>query len=655
MYRRASIGAGSMSSDNSFAWIFQANPKRFNVGAFAASAPAECEWLVSRYRNEIQPGQRVFLWCAAGDEDLPSGVFAEAVTLSAVREVADDSHASLWADPTDKDQRKPRVRVRIVRFANKRQVIKRDWWKGDPALSDHLIMTMPNHTTFRIEGAAFHRLDRLWESTGSVWSYEEAVGGLFAFLETLNGPVSKRPGHVVAEVALTVGRPITGIYNKVMNFRSLDPADPRKGFDGASDQDEAVWAKFYKPGIGLDADAIRAEYAKIRRHYSAEVLSGAPLVAAVSSRSLARELFLREFDWLSAEIERVSGTPLRSFNEGLPADWEAYKPRVRSEALSRLKLAAWSEHLIGSGTILEQAIAAIEISGPGDLKNNLVGWQNQYGHASRSHKALLDAREKPNGFADVERLLFDFFISDLPEASAFERFNAAGIKSYDLTAYLFFLKDMDRYMPIRPMTFDPVLERLGFHFSTTGKCSADNYSRFNDALREVQLALTETAGLNDIRLIDAHSFCWLLGTITRADRPKSAPKTATTSAAVYDARKRSIYMMAMNALAAAKAGNGQVVERIMKNKEVRMSQMALEAYIATLIEKQEGRCALTGLPLQYHKEHDDDQLLASLDRIDSNGHYEVGNLQVVCRFVNSWKSDTACDEFLRLLSLVRGT
>lgn len=149
-------------------------------------------------------------------------------------------------------------------------------------------------------------------------------------------------------MALTVGRPITGIYNKVMNFRSLDPADPRKGFDGASDQDEAVWAKFYKPGIGLDADSIRAEYAKIRLHYAAEVLAGAPLVAAVDSRGVSRSLFLREFDWLSAEIERVSGIPFRSFNKGLPAAWEAYKPRVRLEALSRLKVAAWSEHLIGS-------------------------------------------------------------------------------------------------------------------------------------------------------------------------------------------------------------------------------------------------------------------------------------------------------------------
>jgi hypothetical protein len=57
--------------------------------------------------------------------------------------------------------------------------------------------------------------------------------------------------------------------------------------------------------------------------------------------------------------------------------------------------------------------------------------------------------------------------------------------------------------------------------------------------------------------------------------------------------------------------------------------------------------------LQYRGDHTDHQLLASLDRIDSNGHYAEGNLQVVCRFVNKWKSDLANAEFIRLLSLVR--
>lgn len=47
------------------------------------------------------------------------------------------------------------------------------------------------------------------------------------------------------------------------------------------------------------------------------------------------------------------------------------------------------------------------------------------------------------------------------------------------------------------------------------------------------------------------------------------------------------------------------------------------------------------------------RLLCSLDRIDSSGHYSIGNLQVVCRFLNRWKNDGNDTEFRRLLALLR--
>ena len=648
-----------MMTDTSSAWIFQANPKRFDVGSFASSPPTECEWLVSRYRSELQPGQRVFLWCAAGDPELPSGIFAEARTLTAVREVPDDSRPGLWADETEAVQPRPRVRIALTRLANKREVIKRDWWIGDPALNDHLLITMPNHTTFKITGAAYGRLDRLWARTGSDWSYEEVVGGLYAFVETSNKPVSKLPGSTISDVALAVGRPISGIYNKVMNFRSLDPKDPRKGFDGASEQDQAVWDAFYSPASGLDVGAISAEYERLWPSGGAQGGAEPGQVPRINppaaAGGLSQERFEAEFAWFTAEIDRVSPTPFRSFREGLLLDWEGYKPELRREALARLDLPTGAESVIGSGALLEKAIHAIEISGPGSFKNNLVGWQNQYGHASRAHRAMLDARGEPERTILLERLLYDFFKTEVPEDLAFERLRAAGIKSYDLTAYLFFLVDDDRYMPIRPATFDPVLKRLGFDFSTTSRCSVDNYRRYNDALREVQDALSQVAKLDSVRLIDAHSFCWVLGRIDQAAPARAASPKKAAAGTVYDARRRSIYMMVVNAMAAARAGNGQIVERLLKNKEVRMSQQELEVYVDALIEKQEGRCALTGLTLQFHKDHDDEQLLASLDRIDSDGHYETGNLQVVCRFANKWKSDAHTDEFVRLLALVRET
>jgi hypothetical protein len=85
-----------------------------------------------------------------------------------------------------------------------------------------------------------------------------------------------------------------------------------------------------------------------------------------------------------------------------------------------------------------------------------------------------------------------------------------------------------------------------------------------------------------------------------------------------------------------------------------MTTTELEKLIASLLDLQDNRCALTGIPFQFLGPEADKNLLPSLDRIDSAGHYEAGNLQVVCQFINFWKADCENAEFQRLLMLVRG-
>ena len=85
-----------------------------------------------------------------------------------------------------------------------------------------------------------------------------------------------------------------------------------------------------------------------------------------------------------------------------------------------------------------------------------------------------------------------------------------------------------------------------------------------------------------------------------------------------------------------------------------MSEDELEKEIIYLLDKQENRCALTGIEFDYSDPPNDIQLKPSLDRIDSEGHYQKGNLQVVCRFINFWKSAQDNSEFLRLLAKLRG-
>jgi hypothetical protein len=122
-----------------------------------------------------------------------------------------------------------------------------------------------------------------------------------------------------------------------------------------------------------------------------------------------------------------------------------------------------------------------------------------------------------------------------------------------------------------------------------------------------------------------------------------------------NARERAVLEMAETAQATVAGANGQEVLRTIKNKELRFTPLAFEKYLKDLLESQNGLCAITGMQLQFRGEHDDPELICSLDRIDSDGHYEEGNLQIVCRFVNRWKSNQNNDEFRRLMELVRST
>lgn len=121
-----------------------------------------------------------------------------------------------------------------------------------------------------------------------------------------------------------------------------------------------------------------------------------------------------------------------------------------------------------------------------------------------------------------------------------------------------------------------------------------------------------------------------------------------------DDRRRAVMTMAIQAEDTCRGANGQRVERTVKNKEFGFaSRDALADYLEALLKDQDELCALTGMPFDFDRDGDRD-MLPSLDRIDSDGHYVAGNLQVVCRFANRWKSNDLDGNFRRLIEAVRG-
>jgi hypothetical protein len=139
-----------------------------------------------------------------------------------------------------------------------------------------------------------------------------------------------------------------------------------------------------------------------------------------------------------------------------------------------------------------------------------VDWPNRYGHKHRSHRALLDAQSNRTAKHDLENWFFKFFKTSKPGEKAFESFRGLAGNRYDIVAYLFFLKDWNQFMPIAPITFDKAFRLLNFDLVTSGHCSWSNYVRYNKSLLSVQRVLKEVQGVHNARLIDAHSFCWML-------------------------------------------------------------------------------------------------------------------------------------------------
>jgi hypothetical protein len=245
-----------------------------------------------------------------------------------------------------------------------------------------------------------------------------------------------------------------------------------------------------------------------------------PDYSASSTLTLSALTFQIQFERFKKAVIGSSGEEFRSFREGIPLEWEGYKEHVRTKARALLKFSQWKDKDIGTGRILDRVIDAIEINEGPNLRNNLVAWQPRYGPTSVPHWVFKEARQDKAKRAQLERAIYDLFRSDSSEGQVFESLRSLGVSHYNLMAYLFFLKDWDRFMPISTTNFDQAFRDLGISLRTTRQCSWDNYCRYNEALHQVLVALRDVTELEDVRLIDAHSFCWML---VRLNPPAAAP------------------------------------------------------------------------------------------------------------------------------------
>lgn len=347
------------------------------------------------------------------------------------------------------------------------------------------------------------------------------------------------------------------------------------------------------------------------------------------------------------------------FRSGIIDREEGYKYRNYTAARQRLNLSDWEGLTPGSGQIVARVISAIEIEtdkSAGISQNNVLMWWPP----NVAHRPLLDIRyERGARLTDVERHLRDLYLDRRDEGSIFEDLAHPGMlgRTYPLLGYLFFIKDIDRFTPVTPRYLQRGLVEIGADLSMERRASWENYQAFLGRLHRIRELLAAETGL-DVRLIDAHSFIWVLGAW---ERPDAAGRIAHKGGEIVtNAKEKALRRIFYTIQSTIKAANGQLEPRRIKEKNTDMTSSELEAHIVELLE--EGRtCKLTGCQMLYDGEARtpfERHFLVSHDRIDSAQGYVRGNIQLVCQFANFFKgsryTDSVFQQLLESIPVVRG-
>lgn len=246
------------------AWIFQGNPSVFDIDGYLAASIGVITWRVTRYGDQMAVGDTAYIWRSQAGDKGAAGIVAEGTIIEPPATQPDDPAAvPFWTEPPDGSET-TRVKIRLNRIAGKREALKRDWMKDDSALQSMLILRQAAGTNFPLSESEAERLRQLWLKTGQDWSRDEIIAAFWLYEELLGQPISKVAGSQVEQVAQQIGRVPTGLYNKLMNLRALDPRAPQQGLKGGSKLDEATWTEFFSATTNaMDRERLDHEYRRL--------------------------------------------------------------------------------------------------------------------------------------------------------------------------------------------------------------------------------------------------------------------------------------------------------------------------------------------------------------------------------------------------------
>lgn len=202
----------------------------------------------------------------------------------------------------------------------------------------------------------------------------------------------------------------------------------------------------------------------------------------------------------TAQVEKYAHPTQVAFDIGWFKEHEGYKSDVWKKAQIILEYKSWQKETIHTQDLVGRIARCIDIKTGHGKKQNLITWREAADDGANSLKKVLLARKELS-----EDAIYQIFCGGDDE-QAFNNATSVWGEKYPFISFLFFLKDMNNYAPVRPKIMRPRLAQLGIETDCLKTCTWKNYQEFIQILKQIQNLMNER--IPTPSLIDAHSFLW---------------------------------------------------------------------------------------------------------------------------------------------------
>lgn len=146
------------------AWVFQGNPKQFDVDDYVARYPELVYWRTPRHAAQIAVGDRAFIWRAGPNSGaIALGVVVEPPTPGSNVKHPEALGTDLWrGEEPDPNEPRTGIHLQEIRLTPPEGYVPRSVAKADIELAQATIITMPNGTVFPLNPSQTAALERLW-------------------------------------------------------------------------------------------------------------------------------------------------------------------------------------------------------------------------------------------------------------------------------------------------------------------------------------------------------------------------------------------------------------------------------------------------------------------------------------------------------------